>query len=104
SIVQYRVKKEEEISIDPGFFYFLPQIIPEITAVDVQIRKGDYSNEATKCHYDIWLYKGLNTPKAVSADISENWQADSSLNSIEATLSGNPNKVIQIKSIPNKRV
>ena len=103
-IVDYRVRKEEEISIDPGFFYFLPNLLPEITGVDVQIRGGDLSNEGTKCHYDIWLYKGLNSPKIAPTDISESWQKNSSLEWIEETLTNNTEKVIQIKSIPNSRV
>src|SRR5690606_2643920 len=72
-IVKYQTEKEEEISIDPGFFYFLPQILPDITAVDVQIRGGDYSNEATKCHYDIWLYKGEKAPRNIKNNIIKSW-------------------------------
>jgi len=103
-IVNYRVQKEEEISIDPDFFYFIPKIIPEITAVDVQIRKGDYSNEATKCHYDIWLYVGTSTPKIVSSDINITWENNASLSWIEENLYSNSNRVIKISGIPNKRV
>ncbi len=104
NIVNYRLQKEEEISIDPGFFYFLPQIIPAITAVDVQIRGGDYSNEATKCHYDIWLYVGQAAPKVIPNDVSEVWQDSYSLDWVAETLSFNPDQVIQIKAIPNQRV
>ncbi|MFB5944678.1 amino acid adenylation domain-containing protein [Albibacterium profundi] len=103
-IVRYQTEKEEEISIDPGFFYFLPQLIPNITAVDVQIRGGDYSNEATKCHYDIWLYKGESVPRTVANDIVETWHERSSLESIDTLLSDHSNKVILIRDIPNQRV
>src|SRR5690606_30953759 len=93
-IVEYRIKKEEEISIDPGFFYFLPQIIPEITSVNVQIRGGDYLNEATKCHYDIWLYVGQAVPKVISNDISTLWREGYSLDNIAKELASNQDKVI----------
>ena len=103
-IVKYRVQKEEEISIDPGFFYFLPKIIPAITAVDVQIRGGDLSNEGTKCHYDIWLYVGATAPEVIKTDVSQLWSENSSIQWISENLASQPGKVVLIKAIPNQRV
>ncbi|RZL53061.1 MAG: methyltransferase, partial [Pedobacter sp.] len=55
-IVDNRVRIEEEFVADPAFFYALPKLYPEISGVDIQLRKGTSINETTKYHYDIWLY------------------------------------------------
>lgn len=103
-IVKYQTEKEEEISIDPGFFYFLPQILPDITAVDIQIRGGDYSNEATKCHYDIWLYKGKKAPRNIKNNIIKSWNELGSIDQIDNLLSDKNDQVILVTDIPNLRV
>jgi len=104
TIANYRIQKEEEISIDPDFFYFLPSILPDIKAVDIQIRGGDYANEGTKCHYDVWLYIGENAPKVVEPTISIPWTQDMSLDQLEKQLKNNIDQVIQYTAIPNKRL
>src|SRR5699024_4879122 len=46
-IINFRIRQQNELSVDPGFFFFLKTIIPEITAVDIQIRGGEFLNEGT---------------------------------------------------------
>ncbi|SMC96263.1 non-ribosomal peptide synthetase [Pedobacter africanus] len=102
-ISDFRIRKEEEISIDVDFFYFLPNILPEIKAVDVQIRGGDYSNEATKCHYDVWLYIGGDVPNVVAPEVSLKYEG-AGIGWIAECLSANKGKVVQVTAIPNRRV
>lgn len=97
-----RVRIEDELVADPGFFYSLPGIIPEITGVDVQLRKGQSLNETTKYHYDIWLYVDIPCQKT-AADLQINWKNENTITEIEQSLSGNPNLVIELKNIVNAR-
>lgn len=97
-----RVRIEDELVADPGFFYSLPRIIPEITGVDIQLRKGQSLNETTKYHYDIWLYVIVPCQKTAS-DIQINWKNEDSLTEIEQLLAGNPTLVIELKNILNER-
>lgn len=97
--IENRLRLEDELTIDPAFFYLLPQLIPQITAVDVQLRSGQFINEITKYHYDVWLY--VNEDWSIrKSSLTKNWE------SLEATgqlLSSHPNEIITIKGIPNRR-
>lgn len=97
-----RVRIEDELVADPGFFYSLPGIIPEITGVDVQLRKGLSLNETTKYHYDIWLYVAVPSETAIP-DTQVIWKNEDSLLEIERLLSANPSQVLELKNIVNKR-
>ncbi|MFC3196160.1 amino acid adenylation domain-containing protein [Parapedobacter deserti] len=103
-ITKLRIQKEEELSVDPEFFYNLPAIIPEITSVDVQIRGGNYLNEGTKCHYDIWLYVGDTAPKAATPDIDLEWGTSSDSAWLRQQLNGHPGRIVRISQIPNSRL
>lgn len=103
-IIELRIKKEEELSVDPTFFYNLPTAIPAISSVDVQIRGGDYLNEGTKCHYDIWLYIGDTAPKAATPGIELTWGTASDMPWLRQQLSAHPDQIIRITQIPNSRL
>lgn len=103
-ITELRIQKEEELSVDPEFFYNLPTIIPDISSVDIQIRGGDYLNEGTKCHYDIWLYVGDSAPKAAAADIDLEWGSSSDAVWLRQQLEGHHGRVVRILRIPNSRL
>src|SRR5690606_1376792 len=95
--VANRVRIEEELVVDPAFFYLLPTLIPGITGVDVQLRKGKLLNETTKYHYDIWLYVAKPVTIAevqLVIDASET-EALPSLKQVLAT--GNHN-VVEVKN------
>ncbi|MGV3762450.1 amino acid adenylation domain-containing protein [Parapedobacter sp.] len=103
-VTELRIKKEEELSVDPAFFYNLPAVIPAISSVDVQIRGGNYLNEGTKCHYDIWLYVGDTAPKAAPPDVELTWGTDSDAQWLQRQLSRYPGQIICVTQIPNSRL
>jgi len=99
-VVLNRVRIEDELVADPGFFYNLPSIIPQISHVNIQLRKGQSLNETTKYHYDVWIY--IETPLSeVQADITLDWQQKDSADGI-ATLLKN-SSVVEVKNIFNAR-
>ena len=53
--IQRHLKQEHELAIAPGFFDALPALVPEITAVEVQLRRGHYRNELNQFRYDVTL-------------------------------------------------
>ncbi len=102
AVVANRVRIEEEFVADPAFFYLLPKLIPQITGVDFQLRKGKLWYEATKYHYDVWLY--VNTPVAVTrADTSASWSDIRTIERLEHLLVANPGTVVEVKNIVNAR-
>ena len=101
-VVSNRLKIEDEFVADPAFFYQLPSIIPGITGVDVQLRKGNALNETTKYHFDVWLYTSP-TVRTVQPEVSLEWGEAGNKSEIEALLEANNRQIIEIKNIPNLR-
>ncbi len=100
-IISNRVRIDDELIADPAFFYGLKEVIPQITAVNVQLRKGKSLNETTKYHYDVWIFVG-SEKKVVSPDITQQWH-DQSLSDVEELLSVHPKSVVELKNIFNSR-
>lgn len=101
-IIDRRIFLEDEMMADTAFFYRLPELIPAIKGVDVQLREGQYSNEATKYHYDVWLYVG-ESPEVVDIDRTICWNPDYGMDDLEAELRTNENRVIELKAVVNQR-
>lgn len=101
-VVANRVRIEEEFVADPQFFYLLPKLVPGITGVDVQLRKGASLNETTKYHYDVWLYVGQPVGTAATQQ-DLNWEDIGTTEALKQVLSSKPNDVITIHNIPNAR-
>lgn len=101
-IISNRVRIEDELVADPGFFYALGELFPQITAVNVQLRKGHSLNETTKYHYDVWIFVGTEK-KVLSPDISREWNLGTDMGEIRSLLSYNKNSVVEIRHIFNSR-
>lgn len=101
-VVANRVRIEEEFVADPAFFYLLPAIVPGITGVDVQLRRGHALNETTKYHYDVWLYTGIPVTTVAPQAVRE-WNDIRGIGQLENFLGENSNRVTAIRQIPNSR-
>jgi len=97
-----RVKLEDELVADPGFFYLLQDLIPGISGVDVQLREGKHINETTKYHYDIWLHVN-STIQPAKSDIELNWQPGYAEDWLKSELVKYPSKIVHIKKVYNLR-
>jgi len=98
-VIANRLRLEDELTMDPAFFYRLPELVPQITCVNVQLRRGEFLNEITKYHYDVWLY--VNCSKKYTDPVhTETWQ---SLERTEQLLRQYPDKTVTIQGIPNRR-
>jgi amino acid adenylation domain-containing protein len=51
-------EQDEELVVDPAFFKALPQILPPIGSVQVQLKRGRYLNELSRFRYDVILRAG----------------------------------------------
>ena len=50
--------QEGQMAIDPDFFLALQEYLPQISHVQIQIRRGRYHNEMSKFRYDAILHVG----------------------------------------------
>src|SRR5690606_32304223 len=98
-IVANRVRLEDELTMDPACFYRLPALVPQITGVDIQLRRGKFLNEITKYHYDVWLY--VNRDQKYSEPVQiEKWH---SIELVERLLEQAHGRTVAIQEIPNQR-
>lgn len=56
--IQHRMAQEQELVIDPDFFFALQQYLPQITQVQIQPKQGRYENELNQFRYDVTLQIG----------------------------------------------
>ncbi|HWK56128.1 MAG TPA: amino acid adenylation domain-containing protein [Parapedobacter sp.] len=98
-IVANRLRLEDELTMDPAFFYRIRELVPQITGVDVQLRRGKFLNEITKYHYDVWLYVNSGHT-CVQPTHTESWQ---SLKRTEELLAQYHGKTVAVRDIPNHR-
>ncbi len=65
--VRRRVAEEEELVLDPAFFFALPHHLPGIRQVRVMLHRGRHANELTRFRYDVILEVGATTAAAAPA-------------------------------------
>ena len=88
--VRKAIVQEGQMAIDPGFFTALGAHLPQISDVQIQLRRGRYQNEMSKFRYDAILHVG----KDISYTAEPSW-----LNWEEATGNGNDNQLSCIEEI-----
>ena len=97
------VSLERELAIEPQFFYELPRHLPELNAVEVQLKRGSAINELTRYCYDVVLHIGKNFVQQPGYDVLD-WQAvGGSVEHIYALLEAQRASV-RLTSIPNLRI
>ncbi|ADO68947.1 non-ribosomal peptide synthetase [Stigmatella aurantiaca] len=99
--VARRMAGEEELVLDPGFFWSLKQRIPRLSHVEIRPKRGAYLNELTRFRYDVLLH--LDTPPAPAPDVA--WgPGNVSLPELRARLSGEGARRIGLRGVRNARV
>lgn len=101
-VIENRIQIEEELVADPMYFYLLPSVIPEISGVDIQLRRGAALNETTKYHYDVWLYVRKDMKAAVPETVLD-WKDVRTIDALEERLQKQSPSILEIKNITNAR-
>lgn len=103
-LIQKQVASENELLLDPTFFFALQQHIPEISQVDVQLKRGLAQNELTRFRYDVCLYK-QSGKSPLNVSIQLDWQQDQlTLQTLQHLLEEQPSDVVAIAHVPNARL
>lgn len=101
--VRQRMTTEDELVLDPQFFYKIPYILPDIYHTEIQLKKGTQINETTKYHYDVWLYKDPRI-LLVDPDRTLSWEAAESTDFLARHLADHPGRILRITDVPNLRL
>ncbi len=102
--VRNHIQYENQLVIDPAFFQSLPEYIPQITRVDIQLERGRRRNELTNFRYDVVLHIGVEVGPH---DMSEalDWESNHlTLDAVCQALRCNRPELLRLTHIPNARV
>ncbi len=104
SRVGEQVEQEEELTIDPSFFHALRRRLPEITGVDIQLKRGRHDNELTRFRYDVVLGVGGERAEAIEPPWLD-WRRESlSLDGVRRLLADGGHELVGVRHVPNARV
>jgi amino acid adenylation domain-containing protein/non-ribosomal peptide synthase protein (TIGR01720 family) len=103
--VRERLAQEEELAIAPDFFKSLKTHLPELSRVQIQLKRGQHHNELTRFRYDVVLHIGEQL-SAASADIQWlDWQHDAlTLDAVRQRLMENAPDTLGLRRVPNARL
>ncbi|HEU5377016.1 MAG TPA: amino acid adenylation domain-containing protein [Ktedonobacteraceae bacterium] len=103
-IVQKRIAQESELVIDPAFFFALSHYYPQISHVEVQIKRGRSWNEVVCFRYDVTIHLG---PKISSTrDIPWlDWKENNlTLDALIRLLTESQPEFLKLVNVPNARL
>lgn len=91
--IQERIAEEKKLAINPAFFIALQQHLPQISRVEIQLKRGHYQNELTRYRYDVVLHVGTGDPRN-SILHSQNPKSDPPLPPLIKGGSQNPKSIL----------
>ncbi len=112
TLIRQRVLDEEELLVDPAFFYALPEHLPEIHLVEVQLKRGEYINELSQFRYQVVLHIDKTEPQSVvTPEITwqelvwqQGWDLTTVTDRLQQSLQRHPDQGLVIRHIPNRRI
>jgi amino acid adenylation domain-containing protein len=99
------IRQEEELVIDPRFFAWLQSKLPKIGHVQVQLKRGSFTNELNAFRYDVTLHIG---PAPVAAPQTARWLDGDrdrvDVGKLRSILSGEKPEWLGVREVRNARV
>ncbi len=101
--VQKSIHQEGQLLISPEFFTALPQRLPQITRVEIDLKRGQAHNELTSFRYDVVLH--VCRPVLLLECPWIDWSAENwSLERLREILGRDHPEVLGVAGIPDARV
>ncbi|MBD2605305.1 amino acid adenylation domain-containing protein [Scytonema hofmannii FACHB-248] len=101
--IQERLNQEKGLVIDPAFFTALQQYLPQISNVQIQIKRGRYHNELVRFRYDVILQVGGEVAIMVEHPWLDWQQEQLTLPALRQLLVAEP-EILGIRHVPNARI
>nr|WP_282202311.1 non-ribosomal peptide synthetase [Kitasatospora fiedleri] len=99
-----RLADEDELVLDPAFFHALRLRLPQISGIEVQLKRGTADNEMTRYRYDVVLHLGGSRPAPRPAGPRVDWRQEGlDAAALARLLARNPRGAV-VTGIPNARV
>ncbi|MEL7039415.1 MAG: beta-ketoacyl synthase N-terminal-like domain-containing protein, partial [Cyanobacteria bacterium J06592_8] len=102
--VRKSIVQEGQMAIAPAFFTALQQYLPQISHVQIQLRRGSYHNEMSKFRYDAIFHIGQEIAPTAEPRWLD-WQNEKlTLSSVHQLLIENQPERLGVKQVPNARL
>jgi amino acid adenylation domain-containing protein len=102
--VQKRLTQEQELVFDPAFFTALKRHLPQLSQVEIHLKRGRYHNELTKFRYDVILRSGGGASTAQDVKWMD-WEQDGlTLTGLRRLLVGSEPELLGVLGVPNARL
>lgn len=107
--IRKHMRQEKELLLEPEFFTRLPEFIPEIADVKIQLKRGFCQNELNNYRYDVEIRtvaKGENEQSAKAPKTQRiDWQdAGLNIDDVRETLEEDKPDSFRVTRIPNARL
>jgi len=102
--VRQQMRREKELSLDPAFFEALANHLPNISRVEIQLKRGNFDNELSRFRYDVTLH--VDGPQTTSQLVHNiDWQTQGlTFSDLGQLLRQQDHDAFSITGVPNARV
>jgi SAM-dependent methyltransferase/acyl carrier protein len=102
--IRNRMLYEKELLIEPAFFEALKRRFPQISHVDVQLKRGAQHNELSCYRYDVVLHVNDSPRSPQPAYPKIQWRRDMKIDSLQDVLNETKPETLGVSGVPNARV
>jgi len=102
--IRKHMRQEKELWVDPAFFTVLKQHFPEISHVEIRLKRGHHQNEMNKFHYDVIIRVGNETRPTTDTKWLDWSKQELSLSAIRQLLVERQPEILGITRVPNARL
>jgi SAM-dependent methyltransferase/acyl carrier protein len=102
--VQKGIRQEGELAVDPEFFTALHERWPQVTHVEIQLKRGWAHNELTRFRYDVTLHIGSQAPLVADCAWLDWRKQGFSTASLVEILQNTEPEMLGLAGVPNARL
>ncbi|MEU5210158.1 amino acid adenylation domain-containing protein, partial [Streptomyces sp. NPDC020742] len=97
---------EKELLVEPEFFTAAAEAIPDLSGVDIRLKRGTFHNELTRYRYEAVLYKKPAEALVSLRDVEAlEWDADTDgLDTLTDHLAAKRPARLRVRGVPNRRL
>ncbi|MBO1348050.1 MAG: amino acid adenylation domain-containing protein [Hormoscilla sp. GUM202] len=100
-----RLLGEQRLLVDPEFFMALKEHLPQISHVEIQLKRGRDRNELTRFRYDVVLHLGKKVSTPTTPPVFLNWQQDNlTLTAVRQQLLETSPEILVVTGVLNARI
>jgi len=103
--ISERRSGEQRLLVDPEFFIALKEHLPQISHVEIQLKRGRDRNELTRFRYDVVLHIGKKVSGPTTHPVFLNWQQDNlTLAAVRQQLLETSPEMLVVTGVLNARI